>query len=408
MHFIDLFAGAGGLSEGFIKAGFKPVAHVEMDRDASRTLETRTAYHYLKEYDDLKPYTDYITGQISRDEMLSFIPKGELESVINQEISEVTIDGIYERIDKRVAELGLDRVPLIVGGPPCQAYSLIGRARNKDMENDPRNFLYLMYLRFLKRYKPDMFVFENVPGILTARGGTVIEDIKAGMRNEGYTVEARLLNAADYGVLQTRKRLIFVGWKQELDMAYPELEPVVHGYFVKDLLEDLPPLKAGEKMLSGQYRKAPAEFLKSSGIRCEDDVLTQHECRAHNERDLAIYRCCVEQWNQNHSRLNYFDLPEELITHKNRAVFRDKFKVVAGDLPASQTVVAHISKDGHYFIHPDIEQNRSISVREAARLQTFPDSYFFEGARGAKFRQIGNAVPPILGELIANKIKNQP
>jgi DNA (cytosine-5)-methyltransferase 1 len=132
--------------------------------------------------------------------------------------------------------------------------------------------------------------------------------------------------------------------------------------------------------------------------------------RPHSDQDKAIYRIAVEKWNKNKERLNYNDLPEELKTHRNRNSFFDRFKVVAANESYSQTVVAHIAKDGHYFIHPDIEQNRSISVREAARLQSFPDDYYFEGVkeeanRTAAFRQIGNAVPPLMAQKIAEKIK---
>ncbi|MBV6466899.1 MAG: hypothetical protein PGMFKBFP_02226 [Anaerolineales bacterium] len=141
------------------------------------------------------------------------------------------------------------------------------------------------------------------------------------------------------------------------------------------------------------------------------DVLTQHVTRPHTEQDKEIYRIVVEKWERERERerLNYNDLPETLKTHENRDAFLDRFKVVADNMPYSQTVVAHIAKDGHYYIHPDIEQNRSISVREAARLQSFPDDYYFEGIkegqnRTAAFKQIGNAVPPLMVEKIARKL----
>ena len=150
-------------------------------------------------------------------------------------------------------------------------------------------------------------------------------------------------------------------------------------------------------------------YLDFAQIRNGIDILTQHITRPHTEQDKEIYRIAVEKWEKKNERLDYNDLPEQLKTHKNRTSFLDRFKVVADDIPYSQTVVAHIAKDGHYYIHPDMEQNRSISVREAARLQSFPDDYYFEGIkegqnRTSAFRQIGNAVPPLMVEKIAEKL----
>lgn len=153
------------------------------------------------------------------------------------------------------------------------------------------------------------------------------------------------------------------------------------------------------------YISEPTKYLLDSGIRCNDDILTHHECRFHNNRDIEIYRRVITAWNDGHRRLRYTDLPEELCTHKNRNAFLDRYKVVAADLQCSHTMVAHISKDGHYFIHPDLAQCRSLSVREAARVQSFPDNYFFEGPRSAKFVQIGNAVPPLMAKGLAQGIR---
>ena len=125
------------------------------------------------------------------------------------------------------------------------------------------------------------------------------------------------------------------------------------------------------------------------------------------ERDRDIYRLAIKSWKKNHSRLKYTEIPKELATHSNRTSFLDRFKVVADDLPAAHTLVAHISKDGHYYIHPDLKQARSISVREAARIQSFPDDFYFEGSRTAVFIQIGNAVPPLLAKNIAEALKVQ-
>ena len=165
-NFIDLFAGAGGLSEGFIQAGFSPVAHVEMNAYAAQTLETRTAYFYLKSQGKLDIYYDYIRGIISREEFLKQIPEEQLKSVFCETMSDKTLPGLFEKIDSILAAKGATNVDVIIGGPPCQAYSLVGRAQSSHMETpmaaDPRNDLYKLYAKFLEKYKPKMFVFENV------------------------------------------------------------------------------------------------------------------------------------------------------------------------------------------------------------------------------------------------------
>ena len=158
-----------------------------------------------------------------------------------------------------------------------------------------------------------------------------------------------------------------------------------------------------------KYRTKPTEYLTKTAIRNGIDILTQHVARPHTAQDKKIYHIAVSKWNKEKERLDYNDLPGHLKTHKNRHSFFDRFKVVAQNLDHAQTVVAHIAKDGHYYIHPDIEQNRSITVREAARLQSFPDDYYFEGVkegknRTAAFKQIGNAVPPLMAEGIAKEI----
>ena len=174
-NFIDLFAGAGGLSEGFMQAGFSPIAHVEMNSYAAKTLETRTGYFYLKEQGKLNNYYDYLKGNISREKFLEYIPERLLQSVICETMSNETLLGLFERIDKSMKEQGISHVDVIIGGPPCQAYSLVGRAQSSHMKvpmnEDPRNDLYKLYARFLKKYQPEMFVFENVMGIESANGG---------------------------------------------------------------------------------------------------------------------------------------------------------------------------------------------------------------------------------------------
>ena len=407
MNYIDLFAGAGGLSEGFIQAGFEPVAHVEMNTDASNTLKTRACYHYLKNENMLNVYRRYERGQITRDELYAQVPETVLSSVINKEISEKTISGIFRQVDELLANNPNwdNRVDVIVGGPPCQAYYLVGRAvKENKMVGDPRKFLYQMSCRFLRKYTPRMFVFENVPGLLTANGGQHFKNLKAYMRRVGYEIEARELNAKDFGVLQSRRRIIIVGWQKNTPYYFPQIPVVEHTYTVNEIFRDLPKLQAGES--NNRYKPVRrSQYLVEYGIREDGDILTWHEARPHIDRDRNIYRIAIELWNDGHQRLRYCDLPDELRTHKNLTAFLDRFKIVEGDTQACHTMMAHISKDGHYFIHPDIEQARSISVREAARIQSFPDSYYFESSRTAAFTQIGNAVPPLMAKAIAEQIE---
>ncbi len=410
-NFIDLFAGAGGLSEGFIQAGFEPIAHVEIENSACNTLRTRAAYHYLKTNNKYKIYISYLKGEISREQLYSNVPVEILDSIINLPIGDENNELIHQIIKK---SLGKRKVDLIIGGPPCQAYSLVGRSRSKTkMEGDPRNYLFIQYAEYLEKYNPKMFVFENVLGLKSAKGGHYLKEMEKIFHEKGYQIKLHTLEAKNFGVLQNRKRIIILGWQGNKKSIIPNLEEIVieNNYLVKDLLDDLPIINAGEgvdRFL--KYRTETTEYLQFHALRNGIDILTQHVARPHREQDKEIYKIAVLKWEEKQERLNYNDLPGRLKTHQNRTSFFDRFKVVAADLPYSQTVVAHIAKDGHYYIHPDIEQNRSLSIREAARLQSFPDDYYFEGEkeganRTAAFKQIGNAVPVLMAKAIAEKIK---
>lgn len=411
MKYIDLFAGAGGLSEGFIKEGFVPVAHVEMDEAACFSLKTRIAYYHYLNSGKFETYVDYLKGNITRQQLYKGVPDELISSVINLPIGSDSNDSIHKAISQ---QLGNSDVDLIIGGPPCQAYSVVGRARSANaMKGDPRNYLYVQYGQYLEKYKPKIFVFENVLGLKSAKDGLYLKNMEKLFFKKGYNMRLATVEANDFGVLQNRKRVIILGWHRDLHVNIPVLEDikVKSPYTVNAVFADLPFLNAGEGKDKFQtYTGTGSKYLTDTGIRKDLNILTQHVARPHTEQDKEIYRIAVDKWNNARERLDYNDLPERLKTHQNRKSFFDRFKVVAQDLKYSQTVVAHIAKDGHYYIHPDIEQNRSITVREAARLQSFPDDYYFEGvkdqgARTAAFRQIGNAVPPLMAQKIANSLK---
>lgn len=404
MNFIDLFSGAGGLSEGFINAGFTPIAHVEIDRAACMTLETRLVYHKLKGENKIDEYYNYLLGKVDRDTFLSnSADKNLLKSVINLGIGGENNKVIFDKINELADGKEID---LVIGGPPCQAYSLVGRARDeKGMKDDPRNYLYKEYAKFLKNYKPKVFVFENVLGLISAENGLYFKNMQKYFKSIGYHIDYKVQHSEDFGVLQKRRRIILIGWRKDIEFKYPVFDKFEHNYKVNDLLNDLEPLKPGANEQITKYKTAPSDYLNRFELRNGVDFVSQHITRPHNDRDLAIYKIAVQKLKKG-ERLKYPDLPDELKTHKNEKSFLDRFKVVDPN-GYSHTMVAHIAKDGHHYIYPSLRQIRSLSVREAARIQSFPDDFYFEGGRSAAFKQIGNAVPPLMASHIARKIKEQ-
>ncbi len=423
-RFIDFFAGAGGLSEGFIKAGYVPVAHVEMKKDACNTLKTRAAFHYLREHNQLDIYESYLRNKKEGSDgsaLWNQVPADVINRVIQATIGEETMDDITARLD---ALVGGEPIDIIIGGPPCQAYSIAGRAKmGEDVKKDPRNYLYRYYLRFIDHFHPKMFVFENVMGITTAQTVDMVkpfEDLKRIANDMGYDVEAHEQIASDFEVLQHRHRMIIVGWCREDDnnhqtgFHYPVLTKIKNKYKTRqDIFADLPERRNGDGKLCELVKYTrPLEdmgYLNKTGIRGLFDFTTQHVTRSNNERDREIYCIAIKEWKHKR-RLNYAKLPPRLQTHKNTSSFLNRFSVVDPH-GCCHTVVAHIAMDGHYYIFPSkkptIENARSISVREAARLQSFPDDYFFEGSRTSVFMQIGNAVPVMMSYHIAIALLRQ-
>jgi len=403
---LDLFAGAGGFSEGFLATGFDMVGHIEMEKDACETIRTRLIYYSLKKKGRIDDYKKYLLGEISKEEIIEkYNLQKVMDSVIRAKISKDNYKRLIGIIKKRLNGAQLD---VIIGGPPCQAYSYIGRARDKNkMRKDHRNYLYKYYVEFLKVLRPQIFVFENVPGLLTAGGGQHLKNMQRSIKKTGYSMDYKLLNATDFGVPQSRKRLILIGWNDKSELKqYPDFEKIKKTYLVKDFLEGLPKIKSGKGVQVVKY-KAKSTILEKLGIVDRKlGLLMDHVARSHAKRDLEIFKLAVLSKNQG-KNMKYNQLPKKLKSHKNENGFLDRFKVVDALSQDSHTVVAHIAKDGNYYIHPDINQNRSLTIREAARLQTFPDNFKFEGSRTSQFRQIGNAVPPLMSLHIAQKLKRQ-
>lgn len=411
MRVLDLFAGAGGLSEGFIQEGFEIIAKIEKSKPACETLISRSCYHFLKNTPDFYQYENYIKGLIDKQTLIRYAKKHGFDenTIINLEIGEKTIDLAIKKVKEILNNLNLDG---IIGGPPCQAYSLIGRSVNdKKKENDERIYLYEYYIKFLNEFRPNFFIFENVKGLLSYKdidNTLLLPKIIQAFENCGYHIDYKLLDASRFGIPQKRERLFIYGYKhkhidffRQFEDEYSENDSFIT---INQLFSDLPKIKAGQNYSQFNYLSTPIEYLNNTLIRPREwMVLTQHLSRPNNENDLEIYKLVAESKQQG-VNIPYSELPKKLIKHNNTVSFLDRFKALNGN-SISHTIVAHIAKDGHYYIHQDSEQNRSISVREAARIQTFPDSFYFETSRTAAYTQIGNAVPPLLARKLANKIR---
>lgn len=408
MNIIDLFSGAGGLTEGFRINSFNILNHVEMDIAASETIKLRDTYYYLKKNNNLGLYKKYIQKKISNNYLFKYVPENILYKTINKEINSETINDIFNHIDNDIFKNKINSIDGIIGGPPCQAYSTVGRARNKlKKDSDERIYLYRYYIEFLNKYRPKFFIFENVKGLVSFKdqyGELLLPKMIKEFNDSGYQLSYKIIDSSEYGVPQKRERLIIFGTDGSVDpnlffkiLSDSKEVPDTIG----NLFKDLPKMNNGQEI--NLYGKSPASSFVKKYIRKNKNIpLTQNISRKNNINDLNIYKIVAEAKKQG-KNISYDKLDKKYQTHKNKKSFLDRYKALDAN-SISHTLVAHISKDGHYYIHPDIKQNRSISVREAARIQTFPDDFYFETSRTSAFKQIGNAVPPYLSNKFAKAI----
>jgi DNA (cytosine-5)-methyltransferase 1 len=390
---IDLFSGCGGLTEGFEKSGlFETVAGVEWDKAARETLVNRLAEHWSS------PNADQIITRfdIQRTD--------ELFSGWHEDAEY----GSHSGFDKLLEN---NTVDLVIGGPPCQAYSVAGRVRDKNgMRDDYRNYLFESYLKVVSRYRPRFIVFENVPGMLSARpGGIPITDrIYQAFSDAGYYVpenlkEMALFDFSRYSVPQKRKRVIIIGADKSVvhdpesivGRVYSEMRLLESDNFVtaSEALSGLDPFFPSASDIRDNGRKFSHKPIRSK--------FPNHTPRYHSKRDIKIFRILAKDID---SGRNLYTSSESLktlyteMTGKTSNVH--KYHVLRSDRP-SNTIPAHLYKDGLRHIHPDSEQARSITVREAARLQSFGDDFIFLGSVGDQYKMIGNAVPPVFAEKLA-------
>ena len=439
---VDLFAGCGGLGEGFRQAGVEIVADIEMNSWACQTLKTRHLYYELVGTKKRRLYNEYLKGITSLDKIYEDYPdvfERISGKVIQATLGEEDSNAILRKIRASLSRCGGEQVDVVLGGPPCQPYSLIGRARDPNrMENDERHYLYRYYLEILQDLQPSFFVYENVPGLFTAEtdGGRIFDrlledfsalhpsyDIIPPLESVRTNPRGYILNSANFMVPQYRKRLILIGYKQALRDQNPDIVKIFKRLqqkslraskqgevTVKDAISDLPALRPGEgeDEFYGLYPAYNPLSKFQRSIRKFSPGVLNHKARTHMESDLERYRFFIKHHNNASGNAMLQDLieqrPDLVPNHGNLTDFQDRFKVQGWESPSS-TITAHISKDGHYFIHPDINQCRSFTVREAARCQSFPDNFKFEGPRTEQFKQVGNAVPPRLAYHVAKAIR---
>lgn len=398
--FIDLFAGCGGLSEGFLESGhFNGLAHVEWEFPMVDTLRNRLMSRWGASAEDamnsvltfdIQKTSELINGNWSDDSIEQY---GKFNSALARK-------GLKELIGKQ-------NVDLIIGGPPCQAYSIHGRATDKDsMQNDYRNFLFESFVKVVEAFKPKAFIFENVTGMLSAKPGgqPVVERIYKAFKDIGYTTvlpsefEKAVFNAYDYDVPQNRERVILFGVRAgeqyNPHLFYQHLHDNMskHHLTVRDAIGSLPKI----------YPLPSVEKVRGRNVSHSDIGITDihHMPRHCSKRDIEVIREWIGKKMNYCSQIEAINFYEK-VTGKS-TLYR-KYRNLEWDKP-SPTIVAHLQKDGFMFFHPDIEQLRFITVREAALLMSFPMDYDFKGSRAYCYKMIGNAVPVNFAKAIAKSV----
>lgn len=366
---LDLFCGAGGMSQGFKLAGYEIGLGIDVDLLACQTHNHNFNGH-----------------------------------TVCKDLQEIENPGEFIR------EQGIERVDIIIGGPPCQGFSRVGRGKMRklrndpDFINDPRNKIYKEFVRFVEELKPAYFVMENVPDMsfYLDEGEKLLDKILKSFNRLGYKAEMQVLLAADYGVPQMRRRLFIIGNRSGKPIIWPEQSHTPDNYVtVWDAISDLP-------VVDINHRKDEIPYLprvtltKYQSLMHEgaNGLLFNHQTRWHNEQDIQAFGQMPEGGK-------YKDLPKQYKRYRDD-IFKDKYRKLKRGEP-SWTIEAHIGKDTYRHIYPSIpgepEPPRTISVREAARLQSFPDSFRFLGPFTKQFYQVGNAVPPLLAKAIAEHIR---
>jgi len=403
--FIDLFAGCGGLSEGFLESGkFKALAHVEWETPMVNTLRNRLVQKWNHSENDsseqvihfdIQKTEELIHGDWKEDSVLNY---GKTNSMLVQNKG---LKGV----------VGKNNVDIIIGGPPCQAYSIAGRAQDKNgMDDDYRNYLFESFVKVVDAFKPKLFVFENVPGMLSATPGgiKVTERVFKAFKDIGYQISKpnnlknNVYSSDDFSVAQKRKRLIIVGVnlnEPKLNLSkiykYIDLQKSNKKITIKDVLFGLPKFKPLIEAIKEGNKNV-------SHVKLDSEVVKQHSPRFHNLRDVKIFK----EWILN--GMNKKPLAERIEFYNklmNKNSKHAKYRNLEWE-KQSPTIVAHLYKDGLMFIHPDKDQARSITIKEAAILQSFPMDFDFLGSNGACYKMIGNAVPPKMAEGIAHGIYN--
>lgn len=404
LTFIDLFAGCGGLSEGFLQSGkYEALAHVEWGIPMVNTLRKRLETEWQHSFEEATKRVVHFDIQKS-DELISGNWGNETVTIYGKtNHGSVVKNGLKGLVNGK-------KVDLVIGGPPCQAYSIAGRAQDKNsMKDDYRNYLFESFIKVVDEFQPDIFVFENVPGILSAcpGGKMVTERIYKSFKHYGYEImepenlKNAIQSAYDFGVSQKRNRVIIVGVRRKsqtstfnLETVYSEInrQKIKETKKLIEVIGDLPKFKPSEKVIKKNGRK-----FSHIPVVTDEPIPENHEPRFHNERDIKVFREWVSKNMNQRSAVEKIQFYNDLLGKSSN---HSKYRNLEWEKP-SQTIVAHLYKDGLMFIHPDAEQARTITVKEAARIQSFPDDFEFKESMGNNYKMIGNAVPPLMAKKIS-------